>query len=38
MAPPEDHGEAATDLQAEFERIFSPVISKSSPVDLDANK
>jgi hypothetical protein len=25
MAPPEDHGEAGTELQAEFERIFSPV-------------
>jgi hypothetical protein len=25
IVPPEDHGEAATDLQAEFERIFSPV-------------
>jgi hypothetical protein len=25
MAPPEDHGEAGTELQVEFERIFSPV-------------
>lgn len=25
MPSPEDHGEASTDLQVEFERIFSPV-------------
>jgi hypothetical protein len=25
MARPEDHGAAATDLEVEFERIFSPV-------------
>jgi hypothetical protein len=27
IAPPEDHGAAGADLQAEFERIFSPVKS-----------